>query len=88
MHYSKVIEGVFLSRPNRFIAEVEINGTVERVHVKNTGRCRELLVPGGRCYLSDSGNPACYHQELRSLHQLLRRLQNLSRDSEDRGLGL
>ena len=57
MHYSKVIEGVFLSRPNRFIAEVEINGTVERVHVKNTGRCRELLIPGCRCYLSDSGNP-------------------------------
>ena len=57
MHYSKVTEGVFLSRPNRFIAEVRISGAVERVHVKNTGRCRELLVPGCRCYLSDSGNP-------------------------------
>ena len=57
MRYSKVTEGTFLNRPNRFIAEVEIGGELERVHVKNTGRCRELLVPGCRCYLSDSENP-------------------------------
>ncbi|MBQ9754151.1 MAG: DNA/RNA nuclease SfsA [Lentisphaeria bacterium] len=63
MRYSKVTEGTFLNRPNRFIAEVEIGGELERVHVKNTGRCRELLVPGCRCYLSDSENPqrkTCY----------------------------
>ena len=57
MRYSKVTEGTFLNRPNRFIAEVEIEGCIECVHVKNTGRCRELLVPGCRCCLSDSGNP-------------------------------
>ena len=58
MKYGKVIPAEFLNRPNRFIAEVRIAGKVEKVHVKNTGRCRELLVPGCRCYLHDSGNPA------------------------------
>ena len=57
MRYTKVVPALFLNRPNRFIAEVELEGKIERVHVKNTGRCRELLVPGCRCYLSDSGNP-------------------------------
>ena len=38
--------GIFLDRPNRFIVHVDVNGTVETVHVKNTGRCRELLLPG------------------------------------------
>ena len=57
MRYEKVVQGRFLNRPNRFIAEVEVNGKTERVHVKNTGRCRELLVPGCCCFLSDSGNP-------------------------------
>ena len=38
--------GIFLDRPNRFIAHVDVNGTVETAHVKNTGRCRELLLPG------------------------------------------
>ncbi len=45
-----------MDRPNRFIAHVEIGGKVETVHVKNTGRCRELLVPGGRVYLEESDN--------------------------------
>jgi sugar fermentation stimulation protein len=58
MRYNKVIPARFISRPNRFIAEVETGGEKLRVHVKNTGRCRELLVPGCRCYLSDSENPA------------------------------
>ena len=40
------MDGIFLDRPNRFIAHVDVNGTVETVHVKNTGRCRELLLPG------------------------------------------
>ena len=56
MRYNKVIPARFISRPNRFIAEVETGGEKFRVHVKNTGRCRELLVPGCRCYLSDSEN--------------------------------
>ena len=58
MKYGKVIPAEFLDRPNRFIAEVKIGGRIEKVHVKNTGRCRELLVPGCRCYLHDSGNVA------------------------------
>ena len=57
MRYAHVIEGTFLSRPNRFIARVLINGNEETVHVKNTGRCRELLVPGCRVYLSVADTP-------------------------------
>lgn len=54
MKYSNVITGRFLNRPNRFIAQVEINGNEETVHVKNTGRCEELLVPGAEVYLQVS----------------------------------
>lgn len=57
MKYSNCYKGVFYSRPNRFIAVVEIDGEEHRVHVKNTGRCRELLVPGCTVYLEKSGNP-------------------------------
>ena len=57
MRYGKTVRGVFVSRPNRFVARVEINGTIETVHVKNTGRCREILVPGATVVLEDSGNP-------------------------------
>lgn len=57
MKYKKVIEGVFISRPNRFVANVEINGKEEVCHVKNTGRCKELLIPGARVYLEESDNP-------------------------------
>ena len=46
MHYANMVPGTFLSRPNRFIAHVEIGGQAQVVHVKNTGRCWELLVPG------------------------------------------
>lgn len=46
MKYREIVEGTFIDRPNRFIAYVDVNGTVETVHVKNTGRCKELLVPG------------------------------------------
>ena len=55
--YQRVEEGTFLSRPNRFIAMVDINGSTVRCHVKNTGRCRELLVPGARVFLSASDSP-------------------------------
>lgn len=47
-----------MARPNRFIAHVELAGEVQVCHVKNTGRCRELLVPGHRVWLEESGNPA------------------------------
>lgn len=57
MNYSKVVPGKFLDRPNRFVAHVEIGGTVETVHVKNTGRCRELLVSGARVYCQHLEHP-------------------------------
>lgn len=57
MHYDRVISGRFIDRPNRFIAHVEAGGEVLTCHVKNTGRCRELLVPGCRVFLSGSDNP-------------------------------
>ena len=58
MQYRAVKKAVFLSRPNRFIAQVALEGAEETVHVKNTGRCRELLVPGAAVYLSEGTNPA------------------------------
>ena len=57
MEYSSMVPGIFRSRPNRFLAKVEIGGVPETVHVKNTGRCRELLVPGARVYCQKSDNP-------------------------------
>ena len=51
MKYDNIVEGIFLSRSNRFIARVMIQGQEETVHVKNTGRCKELLVPGAKVYL-------------------------------------
>lgn len=57
MKYENITEGKFLDRPNRFIAHVEMNGHTETVHVKNTGRCKELLVPGTAVILEESGNP-------------------------------
>ena len=57
MTYKNVCEGVFLSRPNRFIAKVQIDGTEQTVHVKNTGRCRELLISGCTVYLEKTDNP-------------------------------
>lgn len=53
MKYEKVIEGIFLKRPNRFIAHVLVNGVEEIVHVRNTGRCRELLIPNAKVILED-----------------------------------
>lgn len=58
MTYDRVVPARFLSRPNRFIARVELEGAEETVHVKNTGRCRELLIPGRTVWLEESGNPA------------------------------
>ena len=58
MRYRNIHKAVFLSRPNRFIAKVLLAGEEITVHVKNTGRCRELLIPGCTVYLEKSGNPA------------------------------
>ena len=57
MVYDRIRRGVFVARPNRFIAHVEVDGQVEICHVKNTGRCRELLCPGVTVILEESQNP-------------------------------
>lgn len=57
MQYQNIVPGRFVDRPNRFIAHVEINGQVQTVHVKNTGRCKELLVPGATVYLEGNDDP-------------------------------
>jgi sugar fermentation stimulation protein A len=57
MIYANMIPGTFLARPNRFIAHVEIAGQTEVVHVKNTGRCRELLPAGAQVWCQKSDNP-------------------------------
>ena len=61
MKYDSVVPATFISRPNRFIAHVQVeenqNDKIEIVHVKNTGRCKELLIPGCKVYLEKSNNP-------------------------------
>lgn len=57
MIYENMQPGIFRERPNRFIAHVELDGKLETVHVKNTGRCRELLVPGAKVWCQRSENP-------------------------------
>lgn len=57
MKYEEIIEAAFVERPNRFIARVCVDGEVETVHVKNTGRCKELLLPGSRVVLSKARKP-------------------------------
>ena len=57
MKYKRIREGKFISRPNRFIANIEIDGKTEVCHVKNTGRCKELLVRGAAVYVQETENP-------------------------------
>lgn len=57
MRYPNIAPAVFLSRPNRFVAQVLLGGEPATVHVKNTGRCRELLLPGATVWLTKSDNP-------------------------------
>ena len=57
MRYNNMVPGIFLARPNRFIAHIEIDGGSQVVHVKNTGRCRELLPVGAQVWCQESGNP-------------------------------
>ena len=58
MNYERIRKAFFIERPNRFIAYVQLDGEKETVHVKNTGRCAELLVPGAPAYIQESVNPA------------------------------
>ena len=57
MKYENITQAKFIKRPNRFIAEVDIEGHKEIVHVKNTGRCKELLIPGCEVWLTAPGTP-------------------------------
>jgi len=57
MIYEQILEGIFIERPNRFIAIVDINGQHEKVHVMNTGRCKELLTPNAKVYVNRNNNP-------------------------------
>ena len=57
MEYQRMVPGVFLERPNRFVAHIEIDGTRQVCHVKNTGRCRELLPAGASVWCQESTNP-------------------------------
>ena len=57
MYYRHMVPGIFHARPNRFIAHVEIDGEIQVCHVKNTGRCRELLPPGAKVWCQESNNP-------------------------------
>lgn len=57
MQYGEVVLGVFISRPNRFIAHIDVAGEPVVCHVKNTGRCRELLLPGAKVWLERGTNP-------------------------------
>ncbi len=57
MRYKSITSGVFIERPNRFIAKVEIDGEMQICHVKNTGRCKEILTSGTRVFLEKSENP-------------------------------
>ena len=58
MKYGKMVPGIFLARPNRFVAHVRIDGLPQVCHVKNTGRCRELLPVGAEVWCQESDNPA------------------------------
>ena len=58
MTYTNTHKGIFIARPNRFIAQVDVAGKTEIAHVKNTGRCKELLTPGREVILQQSDNPA------------------------------
>lgn len=57
LKYREIADGIFIDRPNRFVAHVNINGIVETVHVKNTGRCKELLLPGASVRMEVADNP-------------------------------
>ena len=58
MQYGEIVRGTFLSRPNRFVARVALDGAPVVCHVKNTGRCRELLTPGAAVYLEKAASSA------------------------------
>ena len=68
MKYKNTVRGIFKDRPNRFIAHVRIGDKLETVHVKNTGRCRELLVPDVEVILEKNDNPKIYMATTKAKH--------------------
>ncbi|MGN0376985.1 MAG: A/G-specific adenine glycosylase [Suilimivivens sp.] len=87
MKYENIVQGRFESRPNRFIAYVNIDGKREKVHVKNTGRCKELLTDNAEVFLEKSGNP-----ERSTLYDLVTvrkgaRLINMDSQAPNRAVG-
>ena len=83
MRYNHVIEGTFIDRPNRFIAHVLVDGKTEIVHVKNTGRCRELLVPGCTVYLTGSAAMDDYREGWSDLDLLILTPDGLTEDAAE-----
>ena len=75
MKYENVKEGIFIARPNRFIGEVLLDGKKEKVHVKNTGRCKELLIEGARVFLAEASNP-----ERKTKYDLIAVYKDLSKE--------
>ncbi len=76
MKYQNIVKGKFIERPNRFIARVDVGGEIQTVHVKNTGRCKELLVPNCTVYLELSDNP--YRKTLYDLVAVEKQRENNS----------
>ncbi len=87
MKYNNIIPGIFHARPNRFLAQVEIGGVMETVHVKNTGRCRELLPPGAQVWCQRSDNPARKTQYDLITVRKGRRLINMDSQAPNRAAG-
>ena len=82
MKYTNIKQGKFIERPNRFIAMVEVAGSVEKAHVKNTGRCRELLIPGAQIYLEDFDGRMGKRKMRYSLIKVMKGNQLVNMDSQ------
>lgn len=87
MRYNKTVKAEFIERPNRFVAKVRLNGEEIYCHVKNTGRCRELLVPGARVWLEDSENPERKYRYSLVTVQKGERLVNMDSQSPNKAVG-
>ena len=80
MKYEKTVTGIFVDRPNRFIAHVQIENQLQTVHVKNTGRCKELLLPGSTVILEDFRNRPGYESR-KTQFDLIAVYKELSQDN-------
>ena len=87
MEYNKTVKATFIERPNRFVAKVKLNGDEIYCHVKNTGRCRELLVPGATVWLEDSENPARKYRYSLVTVQKGDRLVNMDSQAPNKAVG-